>query len=59
MIIRKANENDLDMLRSLYCELDEDAEFIRTQEFPQNEDGIRFYDRSGFKKMVKTIEYQL
>jgi hypothetical protein len=50
MIIRKANENDLDMLRSLYCELDEDAEFIRTQVFPQNEDVSDFITVVDLKK---------
>lgn len=35
------------------------AEFIRTQVFPQNEDGIRFYEQNGFIEMMKTIECQL
>lgn len=35
------------------------ADFIRTQIFPQNIDGIRFYERNGFCEMMKTIEGQL
>ena len=35
------------------------ADFIRTQVFPQNIDGIRFYERNGFCEMMKTIESQL
>ena len=35
------------------------ADFIRTQVFPQNLDGIRFYERNGFCEMMKTIESQL
>lgn len=35
------------------------ADFIRTQVFPQNIDGIRFYERNGFCEMMKTIEGQL
>jgi len=35
------------------------AGFIRTQVFPQNRDGIRFYERCGFREMMKTIECQL
>lgn len=35
------------------------ADFIRTQVFPQNVDGIRFYERNGFCEMMKTIESQL
>lgn len=34
------------------------ADFIRTQVFPQNTDGIRFYERNGFCEMMKTIECQ-
>lgn len=34
------------------------ADFIRTQVFPQNEDGLRFYERNGFREMMKTIECQ-
>lgn len=32
------------------------ADFIRTQVFPKNIDGIRFYERNGFCEMMKTIE---
>ena len=32
------------------------AYFIRTQVFPQNTDGIRFYEKNGFCEMMKTIE---
>ncbi len=35
------------------------ADFIRTQVFPQNIDGIRFYERNDFCEMMKTIESQL
>lgn len=35
-----------------------DADFIRTQVFPQNIDGIGFYERNGFCEMMKTIECQ-
>lgn len=35
------------------------ADFIRTQVFPQNMDGIRFYERNGFCEMMKTIESRL
>lgn len=34
------------------------ADFIRTQVFPQNAGGLRFYQRSGFCEMMKTIECQ-
>lgn len=34
------------------------ADFIRTQVFPQNTAGIRFYERNGFREMMKTIEHQ-
>lgn len=34
------------------------AEFIRTQVFPGNEAGIRFYARNGFVEMMKTMECQ-
>ena len=34
------------------------ADFIRTQVFPQNTAGIRFYERNGFREMMKTIECQ-
>ena len=32
------------------------ADFIRTQVFPQNKDGIHFYEHEGFTEMMKTIE---
>ena len=32
------------------------ADFIRTQVFPQNEAGLRFYERNGFREMMKTVE---
>ena len=35
------------------------ADFIRTQVFPQNIEGMRFYERNGFCEMMKTIESQL
>ncbi|MDF2588528.1 MAG: GCN5-related N-acetyltransferase [Anaerocolumna sp.] len=31
-------------------------DFIRLQVFPLNQDGIRFYERNGFKEMMKTLE---
>jgi len=34
------------------------ADFIRTQVFPGNTDGMRFYERNGFSEMMKTIECQ-
>lgn len=34
------------------------ADFIRTQVFPGNIDGMRFYERNGFQEMMKTIECQ-
>ena len=34
------------------------ADFIRTQVFPQNTDGMRFYEKNGFCEMMKTIECQ-
>ena len=34
------------------------ADFIRTQVFPGNVDGMRFYERNGFCEMMKTIECQ-
>lgn len=34
------------------------ADFIRTQVFPRNVDGLRFYERNGFCEMMKTIECQ-
>lgn len=35
------------------------ADFIRTEVFPQNIDGMRFYEKNGFCEMMKTIESQL
>ncbi len=35
------------------------ADFIRTEVFPQNINGMRFYQRNGFSEMMKTIECQL
>lgn len=35
------------------------AEFIRTQVFPQNVSGMKFYAQNGFIEMMKTIECQL
>lgn len=35
------------------------ADFIRTQVFPQNTDGMKFYERNGFCEMMKTIECQI
>lgn len=35
------------------------ADFIRTEVFPQNITGMRFYERNGFCEMMKTIECQL
>lgn len=35
------------------------ADFIRTQVFPKNMDGIRFYERNGFCEMMKTMEGRL
>ena len=34
------------------------VDFIRTQVFPGNVSGIRFYERNGFSEMMKTIECQ-
>ncbi len=34
------------------------ADFIRTQVFSDNVDGMRFYEHSGFCEMMKTIECQ-
>ena len=34
------------------------VDFIRTQVFPGNVDGMRFYARNGFREMMKTIECQ-
>ena len=35
------------------------ADFMRTQVFPQNERGIKFYEKSGFSEKMKTIETYL
>lgn len=35
------------------------ADFIRTQVFPNNTDGIRFYEKNGFDEMMKTMESSL
>lgn len=35
------------------------VDFIRTQVFPQNIDGMRFYEKNGFREMLKTIESSL
>ena len=35
------------------------AEFIRTQVFPQNVSGMKFYAQNGFIEMMRTIECQL
>lgn len=35
------------------------ADFFRTQVFPQNTDGLRFYKRIGFKETMITIECDL
>ncbi|MBQ1433439.1 MAG: GNAT family N-acetyltransferase, partial [Ruminococcus sp.] len=35
------------------------AEFLRTQVFPQNEDGMRFYEKNGFSLKMLTIECPL
>ncbi len=32
------------------------ADFFRTQVFPQNKDGLRFYERNGFSIKMLTIE---
>ena len=34
------------------------VDFIRTQVFPGNVNGMRFYERNGFCEMMKTIECQ-
>ena len=34
------------------------VDFRRTQVFPGNIDGMRFYERNGFSEMMKTIECQ-
>ena len=35
------------------------AEFFRTQVFPMNKDGMRFYERNGFSTKMITIECDL
>ena len=35
------------------------ASFVRTQVFPMNEDGLRFYRRNGFAETMITIECPL
>jgi len=35
------------------------ADFIWAQVFPQNIDGMRFYERNGLCEMMKTIECQI
>lgn len=35
------------------------ADFFRTQVFPQNKDGLRFYERNGFSLKMLTIECSL
>ena len=35
------------------------VDFIRTQVFPQNIDGMRFDEKNGFREMMKTIESSL
>lgn len=35
------------------------VDFVRTQVFPQNIDGMRFYEKNGFREMMKTIECPL
>ena len=35
------------------------VDFIRTQVFPQNIDGMRFYEKNGFREMMKKIESSL
>ena len=38
---------------------DKGADFMRTQVFPQNVRGMKFYERSGFAEKMKTIETYL
>lgn len=35
------------------------SDFFRTQVFPQNKDGLRFYERNGFSLKMLTIECDL
>lgn len=38
---------------------DHGASFVRTQVFPKNEDGLRFYRRNGFEVTMLTVEVPL
>ena len=38
---------------------DKGADFMRTQVFPQNIRGMKFYERAGFTEKMKTIEMYL
>ena len=38
---------------------DRGASFVRTQVFPKNEDGLRFYRRNGFEVTMLTVEVPL
>lgn len=38
---------------------DHSASFVRTQVFPKNEDGLRFYRRNGFEVTMLTVEVPL
>lgn len=38
---------------------DHGASFVRTQVFPMNEDGLRFYRRNGFEVTMLTVEVPL
>ena len=38
---------------------DRGASFVRTQVFPMNEDGLRFYRRNGFEVTMLTVEVPL
>lgn len=35
------------------------ADFVRTEVFPQNANGLRFYEKNGFCEMMKTLEFQI
>ena len=39
--------------------IEKEADFFRTQVFPQNVDGMRFYERNGFSTKMITIECPL
>lgn len=39
--------------------IEKGADFFRTQVFPQNADGLRFYERNGFSVKMITIECPL